>query len=97
MFLSLVLIRASFLRLVPLMKLDEGFTELPTDQGSLINLLERVVALRSSIIFSLLLVHNSVSTSSPGDTVEKILAICSALAGRPFLRMSRKRSLSTAS
>ena len=33
MFLSVVLIGALFLRLIPLTKLDEGFTELPTDPG----------------------------------------------------------------
>ena len=35
MFLSMVLIGALFLRLLPLTKLDEGFTELPTDRGVL--------------------------------------------------------------
>ena len=33
MFMSMVFIRALFLRLVPFTKLDEGFTELPTDRG----------------------------------------------------------------
>ena len=33
MFLSVVLIKALFLRLVPFTKLDEAFTELPTDRG----------------------------------------------------------------
>ena len=62
MFLSMVLIRTLFLRLVPFAKLDEGFTELPTDRGILINFRERVVSFRSSKILSLFLEHNSVST-----------------------------------
>ena len=33
--MSMVLIRALFFRLVPFTKLDEGFTELPTDKGGL--------------------------------------------------------------
>ena len=33
MFVSMVLIRALFLRLVAFTKLDESFTELPTDRG----------------------------------------------------------------
>ena len=33
MFMSMVLIRTLFLRLVTFTKLDEGFTELPTDRG----------------------------------------------------------------
>ena len=35
MFLSMVLLGVLFLRLVPLTKLDEGFTKLPTDRGVL--------------------------------------------------------------
>ena len=35
MFVSMVLIRTLFFCLVPFTKLDEGFTELPTDRGVL--------------------------------------------------------------
>ena len=62
MFVSMIFIRALFFCLVPFTKLDEGFTELPTDRGVLDQLPERVVSFRSSKIFSLDLEHNSVST-----------------------------------
>ena len=58
----MVLIGALFHRSVPLTKLDESFTKLPTDRRSLTNLPERDVSFRSSKIFSLLLQHNPVST-----------------------------------
>ena len=57
----------------------------------------KVVSFRASKIFSLLLEHNSMSTRSPGLTVEKTLVMSSALARKTFLRMSRKESVSNAS
>ena len=61
MFLCVLPVGALFNRLVPLTKLDESFTKLPTDGGSFTSLPERVVSCRSSKLFSLFLEQNSVS------------------------------------
>ena len=58
---------------------------------------ERVLPFCSSKQFYLFFKHNFVSTLSPGNTVKKPLAMFSALAGRIFIQMSQKRSVSTAS